>query len=160
MTKSISKLNPTGQLLLYQTEDGLTKLEVKLVDETVWLTQLAMAELFQTTKQNISLHLKNIFEDEELTENRVVKNYLTPAIDGKNYQTKFYNLDAFLKFNEHDILTNAGKVSKAVADQLALDQYEIYHQNRLEKEAEKEVLEDDKILKAIETKISKKRKKR
>lgn len=345
MIRSLSKPSPTGQLLLYQTEDGLTKLEVKLVDETVWLTQLAMAELFQTTKQNISLHLKNIFEDEELTEDRVVKDYLTTAVDGKNYQTKFYNLeviiavgyrvhskrgtqfrrwaterlneylvkgftmdderlkqvsnigsdyfdemlerirdirssekrfyqkirdiyklaadydpkaegtleffqivqnklhfaisgktaaeliaeradasksnmgltswhgtkvrktdvtiaknylnekelsqlnrivtmyldyaedqarrrkqifmkdwreklDAFLKFNERDILTNTGKISKAIADQLALDQYEIYHQNRLDKEAKKEMLEDDKILKTIETKISKKRKKK
>ena len=343
MTKSLLNPNPTGQLLLYQAEDGLTKIEVKLVDETVWLTQLAMSELFQTTKQNISLHLKNIFEDGELTEDRVVKDYLTTAVDGKKYQTKFYNLetiiavgyrvhskrgtqfrrwaterlheylvkgftmdderlkqvsnigsdyfdemlerikdirssekrfyqkirdiyklaadydpkaeetfeffqivqnklhfaisgktaaeiiaeradatksnmgltswhrtkvrktdvtiaknylnenelaelnrivtmyldyaedqakrrkqifmknwreklDAFLKFNERDILTNAGKVSKAIADQLALDQYEIYHQNRLTREAQQEALEDDKALKAIETKISKKRK--
>ncbi len=343
MTQSLSKPNHTGQLLLYRTEDGLTKLEVQLVDETVWLTQLAMAELFQTTKQNISLHLKNIFENNELNEGRVVKECLTTAVDGKNYQTKFYNLeviiavgyrvhskrgtqfrrwaterlneylvkgftmdderlkqvsnigsdyfdemlerirdirssekrfyqkirdiyklaadydpkaeetleffqivqnklhfaisgktaaeliaeradasksnmgltswhgakvrktdvtvaknylnedeisqlnrivtmyldyaedqasrrkqifmkdwreklDTFLKFNERDILTNAGKVTKAVADQLALDQYEIYHQNRLVQEADQEALDDDRVLKSIEAKISKKRK--
>ena len=88
--------NPTGQFLLYQTEDGLTKLEVKLANETVWLNQLGMAELFQTTKQNISLHLKNIFEDEELVEDRVVKDHLTTASDGKSYKTKFYNLEVII----------------------------------------------------------------
>jgi hypothetical protein len=65
-------------------------------DETVWLTQNLIAELFQTTKQNISLHLKNIFQDGELDENSVVKDFLTTAADGKNYNTKFYNLDAII----------------------------------------------------------------
>ncbi|MBF0492315.1 MAG: virulence RhuM family protein [Deltaproteobacteria bacterium] len=343
MTQSLSKTDAQGQLLFYQTEDGQTKLEVKLAEETVWLTQIGMAELFQTTKQNISLHLKNIFEDNELDEFRVVKDHLTTAADGKNYQTKFYNLeaiisvgyrvrssrgtqfrrwaterlneyvvkgftmdddrlkqvsnigsdyfdemlarirdirssekrfyqkirdiyklaadydpkaeetleffqivqnklhfaisgktaaeliseranaskanmgltswqgakirkidvtiaknylseeevsqlnrivtmyldyaedqarrhkqifmkdwreklDAFLKFNERDILNNSGKVAKAVADQLALHQYEIYHQNRLLQESKQEAFEDDKDLKAIETKVGKSRK--
>ena len=85
-----------SEFLLYQTEDGKARIEVRLQDETVWMSQLAMAELFQTTKQNISLHLKNVFEEEELPEKRVVKEYLTTAADSKKYQTKFYNLEAIV----------------------------------------------------------------
>jgi len=62
----------------------------------VWLTQLAMSELFETTKQNISLHLKNIFSEGELEEESVVKEYLTTAADWKNYRTKMYNLEAII----------------------------------------------------------------
>jgi len=83
-----------SRLLLYQTEDGRTRIEVRLQEESVWLNQMAMAELFQSTKQNISLHLKNIFNEGELEENRVVKEHLTTAVDGKNYRTRFYNLEA------------------------------------------------------------------
>ncbi|MBW2096659.1 MAG: virulence RhuM family protein [Deltaproteobacteria bacterium] len=85
-----------SQLLLYRTEDGRTRIEVRLQEESVWLNQSAMAELFQSTKQNISLHLKNIFNEGELEENRVVKEYLTTAADGKNYRAKFYNLEAII----------------------------------------------------------------
>ena len=136
-----------SQLLLYRTEDGRTRIEVRLQEESVWLNQSAMAELFQSTKQNISLHLKNIFNEGELEENRVVKEYLTTAADGKNYRTKFYNLDVFLQFNERDILKHPGKVSKAVADQLALEQYDIFHRHRLAEEALDEKLADDVELK-------------
>ncbi|HEY1718383.1 MAG TPA: virulence RhuM family protein [Verrucomicrobiae bacterium] len=87
--------NPSG-LILYQTEDGRTHLQVRLENQTVWLSQSQMAELFQTTKQNVSLHIQNIFEEGELAEDSVVKDYLTTAADGKNYQTKFYNLDAII----------------------------------------------------------------
>lgn len=346
MTKSLSNPNPAGQLLLYQTEDGRAKVEVRLENDSLWLTQAQMADLFQTTPQNITLHLKNIFDFEELNEAATCKEYLQVQNEGKRQVSrnrKFYNLqaiiavgyrveshrgtqfrrwaterlneylvkgftmdderlkqvsnigsdyfdemlerikdirssekrfyqkirdiyklaadydpkaeetfeffqivqnklhfaisgktaaeiiaeradatksnmgltswhrtkvrkvdvtiaknylnenelaelnrivtmyldyaedqakrrkqifmkdwreklDAFLKFNERDILTSAGKVSKVVADQLAIDQYEIYHQNRLAQEAKQEALEDDRVLKAIETKISKKRK--
>lgn len=85
-----------NDILIYQTEDGSTKIEVQLTDNTVWLTQADMVELFQTTKQNISLHIKNIFEEGELEENSVVKEYLTTAADGKNYRTKYYNLDVII----------------------------------------------------------------
>lgn len=83
-------------ILIYQTEDGNTKIDVRLESETVWMTQKAIAELYQSTKQNISLHIKNIFEEEELDENSVVKYYLTTANDGKNYKTKHYNLEMIL----------------------------------------------------------------
>ncbi|MBU4485642.1 MAG: virulence RhuM family protein [Candidatus Delongbacteria bacterium] len=93
----ITKLNANkSQFLLYEAEDGKIKIDVRMQDETVWITQKAMADLFQTTKQNISLHLINIFSEKELEENSVVKDYLTTAADGKNYNTKFYNLDAII----------------------------------------------------------------
>lgn len=85
-----------NEIIIYQTQDGQTKIDVRIENETVWLTQNQMAELFQTTKQNISLHIKNIFEERELLENSVVKDYLTTASDGKNYNTKHYNLDVII----------------------------------------------------------------
>ncbi|HID53928.1 MAG TPA: cell filamentation protein Fic [Anaerolineae bacterium] len=88
--------HPAGEIILYQTEDGQTKLEVRLEDETVWLTQQQLATLLQTSKQNIGQHLKNIFAEGELDEFSVVKKFFTTAADGKNYQTNFYNLDAII----------------------------------------------------------------
>ncbi len=85
-----------SQLIIYQTEKGETKLEVRLQNETVWLTQKLMAELFQTTVPNINMHLKNIFEEGELDADSVIKDFLITAADGKNYRTKFYNLDAII----------------------------------------------------------------
>lgn len=85
-----------GELIIYQTEDGLAEISLRAIEGTVWLTQNEMVILFCTTKQNVSLHLKNIFEGKELSENSVVKDSLTTALDGKRYQTKMYNLDAIL----------------------------------------------------------------
>ncbi len=85
-----------SEFILYQTEDRQTRIEVRLERETVWLTQAQMSELFQTTKQNISLHIKNIFKEQELQENSVVKKYLTTAADGKQYPTLYYNLEAII----------------------------------------------------------------
>lgn len=85
-----------NDLILYTTEDGRSQIKLRTEDQTVWLTQLEMAELFDATKQNISLHLKNIFDDGELGEDSVVKESLTTAADGKSYLTKLYNLDAIL----------------------------------------------------------------
>ncbi|MCC8191668.1 MAG: virulence RhuM family protein [Ruminococcus sp.] len=85
-----------GEIVVYQTEDGLTRLDVKFENETVWLTQMQMAELFQTSKQNISLHINNCFKEGELQSESVVKESLTTASDGKHYKTKFYNLDVII----------------------------------------------------------------
>ena len=82
-----------SQIILYQTEDGKTRVEVRFEHENVWLTQKLMAELFGTTKQNVSLHLRNIFKDKELNQNSVVKDFLTTATDGKKYNTKMYSLE-------------------------------------------------------------------
>lgn len=94
MDNGVVKQN--NDIIFYTTDDGQVKIEVRLEDENVWLTQNAMAELFDTTKQNISLHIKNIFEEKELDENSVVKENLTTASDGKKYKTKFYNLDLII----------------------------------------------------------------
>ena len=85
-----------NEIIIYQTDDGTTMIDVRMEDETVWLTQAQMSELFQTTKQNISLHIGNAFKEGEIEENSVVKEYLTTAADGKNYKTKFYNLDVVI----------------------------------------------------------------
>jgi len=85
-----------NDLILYTTEDGRSRIQLRAARNTVWLTQLEMAELFDATKQNISLHLKNIFEDGELDVDSVVKESLTTAADGKRYKTLLYNLDAIL----------------------------------------------------------------
>lgn len=85
-----------GELILYKTQDGLAEIHLKAIDGTVWLTQMEIAELFQITKQNVSLHIKNLFDEQELDESSVVKDYLTTASDGKSYKTKHYNLDVIL----------------------------------------------------------------
>lgn len=91
-----SNIINSNEIIIYTTDDGQVEIEVRLEDENVWLTQNSMAELFDTTKQNISLHIKNIFDEKELNENSVVKENLTTAKDGKNYKTKFYNLDLII----------------------------------------------------------------
>lgn len=84
-----------GEIIIYQSENTL-QLEVRMEDETVWLTQAQMVELFQSSKQNISLHINNIFKEGELQKDSVVKDYLTTASDGKKYRYKLYNLDVII----------------------------------------------------------------
>ena len=88
-----------NEIIIYQTQDGQTKIDVRLENETVWLTQNQMAELFQTTKQNISSHIKNIFEEGELSENSTVKDYLTVQQEGNRKVSRnvsHYNLDVII----------------------------------------------------------------
>lgn len=85
-----------SQILFYQSKEGTSRIEVRLEEGTVWLSQALIAELYQTSKQNVSLHIRNIFDDKELSEGSVVKEYLTTASDGKKYRTKFFNLDIIL----------------------------------------------------------------
>ena len=85
-----------NDIVLYTSDDGKTRLDLRVQGETVWLTQLELAELFQTSKQNVSLHTKNILDDGELLPDTVVKDSLTTAADGKKYRTKLYNLDLIL----------------------------------------------------------------
>ena len=84
------------EIIIYQIDEESTRIEVRLEEETVWLTQAQMVNLFNSTKQNISLHINNIFREEELIENSVVKFSLTTASDGKKYKTKYYNLDVII----------------------------------------------------------------
>jgi len=72
-----------NNILIYQDQDGLTKIEVRLENETLWITQQQMAELFQTTKQNVSLHINNIYKEGELQESATVKDFLTVQHEGK-----------------------------------------------------------------------------
>ena len=88
-----------SQIIIYQTENGQTKLEVRLENETVWLTQKLMAELFQTTPQNITIHLKNIYDEGELSESATCKDFLQVRKEGERTverNQKFYNLDAII----------------------------------------------------------------
>ena len=86
----------TGDIIIYQTDDGLTKIDVKLDDETVWLNQQQLVLLYQTSKSNISEHIKHIFAEGELDENSVVRKFRTTADDGKKYDVTFYNLDMII----------------------------------------------------------------
>jgi len=85
-----------GAILMYQTEDGLTKIEVELRAETVWLSIEQMAELFQRDKSTVSRHIKNIFTEGELERSSVVANYATTAVDGKTYKVDHFNLDVVI----------------------------------------------------------------
>ena len=85
-----------GEFIIYQTEDGLTNINVKMYDETVWLTQQQLVELYQSSKANVSEHIKHIFEEGELEEPLVVRKFRTTAADGKNYNVNYYNLDMII----------------------------------------------------------------
>jgi len=87
---------PNSEILIYQPEQETATFEVRVEQDTVWLTQSQMVSLFDSTKQNISLHINNIFKEKELLQISVVKDSLTTASDGKNYKTKYYNLDVII----------------------------------------------------------------
>ncbi len=89
-------MSKTTDLLIYQNHDGSVRLEVHFENDNIWLTQLQIAELFNTTKQNVGNHLKNIFHEEELSPSSVVKDSFTTAADGKRYKTMLYSLDAII----------------------------------------------------------------
>lgn len=94
--KEMNRDNNQGEIVIYQTDDGDTKIDVRFVDETVWLTQAQLCELYRTSKSNVSEHIKNIFEEGELEENSVVRKFRTTASDGKNYNVSYYNLDMII----------------------------------------------------------------
>ena len=89
-------MDSNNQIIIYQTEDGQTQVDVRLENETVWLTQAQMVEIYQSSKSNISEHLTNIFADKELEQDAVVRKLRTTAADGKNYQVLHYNLDVII----------------------------------------------------------------
>ena len=94
-----SQENLDNQIVIYQTADGQTQIDVKMQDETVWLTQETMAQLFDTTVPNINMHIKNIYEDEELDKNRTIKDFLTVRKEGKRSVSRkltYYNLDMII----------------------------------------------------------------
>ena len=85
-----------SEILIYQSENGMAKIDVKIVDETVWLTQAQLCELYQTSKSNVSEHIKHIFEEGELEQESVVRKFRTTGSDGKNYNVIHYNLDLII----------------------------------------------------------------
>ena len=85
-----------GEIIIYQTNDGKNKIDVKLEGETVWLTQAQLVELYQSSKSNVSEHIKHIFEEKELEEDSVVRKFRTTASDGKQYEVAHYNLDMII----------------------------------------------------------------
>ena len=132
-----------GEIILYQPDDKSTRLSVRIEDETVWLTQAQMAELFQTTRNNATLHISNIFKEKELEENSVCKDYLLTAKDGKNYKTKLYNLDVIVSVG-YRVKSKRGTQFRIWANQVLKDYllkgYAINH--RIER-VEKKLLEHD-----------------
>ncbi len=88
--------DPTGNLIIYQTEDGRVQIKCQLVDETIWLSQALMGELFDRSKKTISEHLHHIFEEGEVDQDSVVRDFRTTAADGKSYNVVHYNLEAIL----------------------------------------------------------------
>lgn len=94
--KAIKNIQPNTQITIYETDDGKARVEVRFEDENVWLTQKLMAELFDCSIDNVSLHLKNIFSEHELDPYSVTEEYSITATDGKRYKTKHYNLEVII----------------------------------------------------------------
>lgn len=102
----------SSNILIYTNDSGSTQIDVRLVDETVWLTQQQLVELYQSSKANVSEHIKHIFEEGELEESEVVRKFRTTAADGKNYNVKYYNLDMIISLGyriKSSIATNFRK---------------------------------------------------
>lgn len=89
-------MDEKNKIIIYTDDSGLTKIDVKLEDETLWLTQAQMCALYQTSKSNVSEHIKHIFDEGELQENSVVRKFRTTAADSKSYLTTYYNLDMII----------------------------------------------------------------
>ena len=131
-------MDDKGKVLLYQTADGATKIEVTLKGETVWLNLDQMAELFQRNKSTISRHIKSVFESGELQRDSVVAFSATTAADGKIYKVAYYNLDMIIsvgyRVNSHrgvqfrmwatQVLKHAGTISAEVANLKANSEYD------------------------------------
>ena len=116
-----------SQIVLYQPDDSI-RLEVKLEQDTVWLTQAQMTELFRTTRNNITMHIRNIFKDKELDERSVYKESLHTAADGKRYRTKIYNLDVIISVGyrvKSPIGTRFRQWANAVIKQYLLQGYSV-----------------------------------
>lgn len=123
-----------GEILIYQTDDGQTNIEVKIEDDTVWLTQQQLTELYQCSKSNISEHIKHIFEEGELDKDSVVRKFRTTADDGKTYNVTYYNLDMIISLGyriksvNRKLLTGAGSVSHKQALEKAKLEYRKYQE--------------------------------
>jgi len=133
----------SNEIVIYQPNNTVTQFEVRIEDETVWLTQAQMVKLFESSKQNISLHINNIFKEGELVNDSVVKVSLTTALDGKNYKTAFYNLDVIISVG-YRVKSHRGTQFRIWANKVLKDYllkgYAIHQ--RIEK-VEKKLIEHD-----------------
>ena len=133
--------NTTAPIVIYQSADGSVTTEVTVQNETVWLTQAQMVALFGKTKQNISLHIRNIFNEGELRELSVVKESLTTAADGKQYKTQLYNLDVIISVG-YRVKSSEGTQFRIWANQVLKDHLvQGYTLNRQRLEAQQENIE-------------------
>ena len=124
---NIQPMADDSQIVLYQPDDSI-RLEVKLDQDTVWLTQAQMTELFRTTRNNITMHIRNIFKEKELDEKSVCKESLHTAADGKRYRTKIYNLDVIISVGyrvKSPIGTRFRQWANAVIKQYLLQGYSV-----------------------------------
>ena len=124
---NIQPVADDSQIVLYQPDDSI-RLEVKLDQDTVWLTQAQMTELFRTTRNNITMHIRNIFKEKELDEKSVCKETLHTAADGKRYRTKIYNLDVIISVGyrvKSPIGTRFRQWANAVIKQYLLQGYSV-----------------------------------
>ena len=124
---NIQPMADDSQIVLYQPDDSI-RLEVKLEQDTVWLTQAQMTELFRTTRNNITMHIRNIFKEKELDERSVCKESLHTAADGKRYRTKIYNLDVIISVGyrvKSPIGTRFRQWANAVIKQYLLQGYSV-----------------------------------
>jgi len=116
------------EIIIYKTEEGLPAIEVTYGNDTVWLSQQQMQQLFNKTKQNISLHIKNIFEESELLKEAVVKEYLTTSRDGKSYKTFYYSLDVVISVG-YRVRSKEGTKFRICANQMLKDYNLINYKN-------------------------------
>lgn len=129
-------LPAAGEFLLYETEDGRVRVECRFAEDTLWLSQGLMAELFQTTPQNVTQHLKALYAEGEITPEATCKEYLQVRAEGSRTEVFLRDwaskLDDFLRFNDRRVLGDAGKVSHAQAIAHAEQEYEQYAARRQE----------------------------
>ncbi|MBR4565105.1 MAG: virulence RhuM family protein [Paludibacteraceae bacterium] len=158
MANELALYNPTEEnVVVYQSEDGTLQLDVQLSDETVWLTQQQMSLLFNTSRNNITLHISNIFREQELDKNSVCKESLLTAADGKTYRTNLYNLDVIISVG-YRVKSVTGTrfrqwANKVLKDYLlhghALNQQLLYMEQRIDNR----FLAQEKRLEAVENKV-------
>ena len=106
MTKKMQIRNSTAEFLVFTKQTGDKSIEVRYEDETIWLSQRMMAELFGVDVRTINEHLKNLFSGNELDKLTTIRNFRITATDGKNYNTQFYNLDAIMKVEYNNLYTH------------------------------------------------------
>ena len=138
--KEVLPATEKNEIIVYQPEGGEFHIEVRVENETVWLTQAQMAELFNSTRNNITLHIKNIFQENELDAKSVCKESLLTANDGKKYKTKIYNLDVIISVG-YRVKSIQGTRFRQWANQVlkehmlkgfSVNQRLVSHENRLE----------------------------